>query len=359
MISFFDFMRERLLTYKNAINDYLLRFLEEKRIETRGVNVWSEVVFEKLKPFVTQGKAIRGGLVLFSYEMFKKGVDKNAVKLAAVIELLHSAWLIHDDIIDKDELRRGEKTIYAQFEDMGNAEKFKEALHFGYSLGICAGDICISGALEIIGTLDVPDGIRAELILLLTKEMTLVGLAEMDDVYMGFTKKLISEERIMKMYKHKTARYTLSLPFMLGATLAGERGVMKDKLEELGEKLGIVFQIKDDEIGIFGSSEKIGKTVGKDIIEDKKTLFRHVLFEKCSDEELMKLLGIFGNDNLTEEMVRFVRELMGKYGVSEEVYAKVQNLERDSRRIISELEVSEDDRKFLLDFLEYNLKRVK
>ena len=123
-------------------------------------------------------------------------------------------------------------------------------------------------------------------------------------------------------------------------------------MEELGKYLGIIFQIKDDEIGLFGEEKEIGKSVGGDIKEGKKTLYYLYLFDKALGADLKRLRKIFGNRNITRGDILFVREMIKKLGVDKEINKKLLYYEEKVRRLIGK-------EQSLLELLEMSLKRKK
>jgi len=123
-------------------------------------------------------------------------------------------------------------------------------------------------------------------------------------------------------------------------------------MEELGKCLGVIFQIKDDEIGLFGEENEIGKSIGGDIKEGKKTLYYLYLFEMAKGEALRKLKGIFGNENITKKDVLFVQELVKELGVDVEINKKLAWYEKKMRGLIGQ-------EKILLELLELSLKRKR
>ena len=181
----------------------------------------------------------------------------------------------------------------------------------------------------------------------------------MDDVYISFSKEEFPEERIMNVYKYKTAIYTFSVPFTTGAVLAESHENDLQTLYKLGEKIGIIFQIKDDEIGIFGDESEIGKPVGSDISENKKTLWRNYLFEKSSDEERVKLENIFGKSNLKRDDIDFVRKMILEKNVKEIVEGKIKKLFEEGEQLIEILNISEYYKMFLHGLMNYNINRNK
>lgn len=350
-----DFLKKQ----KFLIQHYLLEFLSEKKRELSLVNPWGEDWILRLSDFVTRGKMIRGGLVIFSYQMFTEREDKEPLLVACALELFHSSFLIHDDIMDNDELRRGNPTIFAQYKDLGEKRKIKNADFFGKNMGICAGDSGFFLAFEILNNLKIYPFIKQKIIDLCAREFENTGLAQMQDVYLGGISEEIEEEKILSVYLYKTARYTFSLPLAIGATLAEQPKATIDKLMKLGEYLGQIFQIKDDELGIFGDEETIGKPIGSDIREGKKTLFYYYLLNKASGIDRGKLKKIWGNPAISSKDVAFIQSEIAELGVDKEIAKKVRELEFETKRVISALEVKKKYKELLLDILRFILIRSK
>lgn len=352
-------MKDFFQKYKPEIDNYLKRFLSKKEKELQKTNRWGKDVSRRFAKFVDQGKTIRGSLVVISYLMNKNGKTDEVIKAAAAIELLHSSLLIHDDIMDKDILRRGLPTTFSQYEELGKKENIKSPRVFGENLAICAGDIGYFLAFEILSSLNISPRIKGGIISLYSKELVSVGLGQMQDTYLGNTTKKVKEEDILNVYLYKTARYTFSLPFATGAILAGANEKTVKKLQSLGEYLGVIFQIKDDELGIFGSQKEIGKPVGSDIKEGKRTLYTFYLLKKANQNEMRKLKNILGNGDIKAKDIRFVRTLIEKHKIDQEIDKKLEELEEKSKKLILSLESKEKYKEILLTLLAYNLRRKR
>ncbi|MDP3785119.1 MAG: polyprenyl synthetase family protein [bacterium] len=229
-------MEKFLRIYKPPIEAFLDEFLKKKEKELSKINPWGRDALRRLRVFVKRGKTLRGALVILSYLLKQKKVSQEAIAAAAALELAHSSLLIHDDIMDEDFWRRGRKTIFAQYAAL--APKRKKARHFGESMGICAGNLGFFLAFEIL-----PERLRP----VFTKELVVVDVGQMQDVYFVSGGR-ISRAEVLRMYRYKTARYTFSLPFLMGGILAGLPLSSLRKLEKFGELCGIVFQLRDDEL---------------------------------------------------------------------------------------------------------------
>ena len=205
----------------------------------------------RLARFAARGKMVRGGLLVLGWRMHggEAGPVPRRVVLraAAALELLHSALLVHDDIMDGDRLRRGEPTVHARYEDEARRAGAVDPERTGMALGVSAGDLAIFAALDEIAALEVDPALALALARRVGGELALVGAGQFEDVALGAGRGWPSRAAVLAVYTYKTARYTFSLPLACGALLAGARPAAVARLERIGEILGTVFQILDDE----------------------------------------------------------------------------------------------------------------
>jgi len=331
--------------YRKKIKAFLVSFLKQKEKEYK-----KREVMQKLSAFSVSGKLVRGSLVCFIYELFMKEISEEVVKAAAAVELIHGAFLIHDDIMDQDVLRRGEKTISAQYEELGKKLSFPNPSHFGESIGICIGDIAYFLGFSLLSEIQ-----QREVFTFCSHEFTNVALAQIDDVYNGESPTNVEEDAILSTYIHKTGRYTFSVPFAIGTILAKEKNEIREALETLGELFGLLFQLKDDELGLFGREEKIGKSIGSDIKENKKTLFRKYLFDNALLSEKQTLQNLFGNEKISKDDIAFVVKLMEKYHIKGKVHALQEKLFLQAKHLIERSDLPQKEAFFTL--LTYNMQR--
>jgi geranylgeranyl diphosphate synthase type I len=315
----------------------------------------------RLALFASKGKMIRGCMVRLGWEMAsRKAPDEATGKMldraGAAMELFQSGLLVHDDIMDRDRTRRGSPTIHVEYEHELARGGYDDPQHYGEALGICMGDLAYFAAFEVLAGLETGDVESRNVCLTAARELALVGVAQMQDVANGAVKPASknpfrnaatepTEEEILKLYRYKTGRYTFSLPLALGSALAGSAdglsgnsartagsnprkeprtATQRETLEEAGEKLGIVFQLKDDELGLFANEAELGKPVGSDIREDKKTLFRLKLLERSGPQERKNLALIFGNQDANSDDVLYVQKTIEKTGVRAELQAMMK-----------------------------------
>jgi geranylgeranyl diphosphate synthase type I len=356
-----EYFQER----KKEITDYLRRLLDEKAQALGRVNALGRDLCGRLYDFTLRGKMLRGGLVSLGCSIARGGgcdpqQRRPAIAAGAAMELFQSGLLIHDDIMDRDATRRGLKSVFFQYAEMSEKAGIRDSYHLGEALGICAGDVAHFLAFEILGRLEVPPELQSEILVLCARELAYVGVAQMQDIYAGAADSAVLDEEVLKLYLYKTGRYTFSLPLMVGGELAGGRRELIDELERLGETLGIIFQIKDDELGLFGDEAETGKPAGSDIREGKKTLFYGSLQRRAGREELERLRGIFGNSGIGMAEVQYVRELAERLGIRAEIQERAGRLAESGRSLIGALApCGSPDRRVLEDLLEYSLSRTR
>jgi len=316
---------------RRRIEAFFLAFFQARTAGLAEVNAWGPDFVKRIQPFVSGGKLIRGSLILVAHDRFAAGTGKrggsrvskrDAVKAAAALELFHSAFLIHDDIMDDDPVRRGKPSLHVQYEAKAAAKGLVDAPGFGRAAALCAGDVLIFLGLEILASLESPPWIKSRILTLFGRELAHVGPAQVQDVYSGKTRKPATRDEIYRLYTYKTARYTYSLPLETGAVLAGAGPSALRDLENIGVDLGLVFQIKDDELGQFGDPAATGKPVGSDIGEGKKTLYYLYLSRALG----RKAAALYGKKRPTAGEIARLNALLRRERIPEKI-------ERDLGRI--------------------------
>lgn len=342
---------------KHALRD-VIRYKDDvvsgidRLLESRQRGKWSVDVYKRLGDYLSGGKLLRGCLLCFSHDMFEGDNYEAARVIASCLELLHGALLIHDDIMDQDSMRRGKIAMHEQYAKLSSKPE-PEASHFGESMAICTADAAIFIAFRELSSSKIPSSRKDKIIELFGAVLETVCYGQMLDIELGQTTRQPTRAAISTVMEQKTALYSLSLPLMAGALLAGQRSPVVSMLEELGRLVGIIFQIRDDELGVFGDAAKTGKPVGSDIVEGKKTLLYYYLFKKSSASNKKLLLKIFGNQRATESDIEFVRAKMVELNIQEHVDREVHVLAKQAREIIGNLDIAEHNKQNLRELVEY------
>lgn len=316
-----NYYLEQIGDIKSIIDRAAVKFINDKKSEytySQGRDT-KEKAFNRLAEFITRGKGIRGALFYYIASELGYKNKNNIIDFSVGLELIHSALLIHDDIMDNDLLRRGKPSIYAQYIKEIVTVDNKMALETAKSIAISVGDLAIFMAFELFDRAlkDNPRGL--EIMSRLIRDYSLTGLGQIDDVFFSGSEIEPNTNDITRVFLYKTARYTFSLPLSVAALFAGKPKDFVNNLDSIGENMGIVFQIRDDEIGLFGESEKTGKTVGTDIIKNNKTLIRYHLYHRSSTDEIKELNKIFGRPNITKKKIEFLRDLAYSNGTIEKI----------------------------------------
>ncbi|HVP17394.1 MAG TPA: polyprenyl synthetase family protein [Spirochaetia bacterium] len=352
-----------LATSRQEISAILRNFVSRKKQELALTNELSASAMDRLLEFALAGKMIRGSLVALGASAFEEALSQHTRRSAwlagAAIELFHAGLLVHDDIMDRDDTRRGHSTISHQYAADTRWLGARDWRHAGEALGICVGDVAFFLGCELIAGLPADPSVTAEILELFSRELSAVGIAQMQDVLWGaLAGARPLEDEIIRMYRFKTGRYTFSLPLRAGAMLAGASREVLDSLDALGECMGILFQVRDDELGLFGTEETTGKPVGSDVKEGKKTLLHARLFACAGAQEKKRLSRIFGNPKITQQDLAFVTDLAESRGVRDSIRATVESLFEKARSIIRSLpDGSPDSARVLLELLDFTMRR--
>lgn len=311
---------------------------------------------ELLANLNSEGKLIRGILVNLGYYLLKDNKEYST-SLSLAYEMFQTAILVHDDIIDNDNKRRGKDTIH--YANYNNYKKYsndeKNVKHLSDSIAICMGDYGLYTANKIIIDAYKKDANLSNVLSNFFDTVLTTIRGELIDVILPFQGKnnLLDnktiEENIMEIYRLKTAHYTIIGPMSVGMILAGcDEKKLKD-IEKFGEKVGIAFQIQDDILGIY--SNEMGKVKGSDIKEFKQTiLYSHILNTKYKDE----LLKYYGKEDIDEDIITKVQDLFKKSSSYDYALNKMNEMYNESLEVLSNIDWISADKKVLLQgFVEY------
>ena len=317
---------------KNSVEDKLI--LVEEKIKNK---LSSEVdLVQKMCDYhlTTGGKRLRALLTLGSSKLcgyLKGGRDIN---LAACVELIHGATLLHDDVIDNSDIRRGKKTTN---------------LIWGNQSSILAGDYLLSRCFEMM----VEDG-NLEVLKLLSSTSAKIAQGEILQLqHKGEVDML--EETYLKIISSKTA-VLFSAATKVGAILSEKNNKEKEALEFYGKNLGLTFQIADDALDYNSQINSFGKKVGNDFFEGKITLPIILLFQRSSDSEKKQLESIFKQDIRSADDLTIILSLISKYKIISQCYKKAEhfiNLASNSLSIFKDSE----EKKIFENLTSFSLER--
>jgi octaprenyl-diphosphate synthase len=321
------------LDLKNLVNDRLIEV--EKLIE---VKLDSKVsLIKKMSEYHLKsgGKRLRALLTLGSARL--AGYDQKGtrdVNLSACVELIHSATLLHDDVIDESDLRRGIKTSNALW---------------GNQSSILVGDYLLSRCFEIM----VDDG-DLEILKLLSSTSSKIAQGEVKQLeYKGEADLL--EETYIDIINLKTAAL-FSAATKTGACLAKSNEKEKSALESYGKNIGLAFQIADDALDYYSKEIIFGKKIGKDFYEGKVTLPLIIIFQRADNSERNFLIETFKKFKRTKEDFEKTLELIKKYKAVEDSLQRAEyfvNVSHDALGIFEDC----NEKKILQNLTGFSLNR--
>jgi len=331
---------------KSSVITFLTTCLKQTILpEISPTGKWGNDAVNRILTLTTQGKMLRSTLLFLSHNLFSDDNHTDTLlKTAAALELIQTGLVIHDDVMDQDEERRGSDSVHIQYKKIFVAEGIDNPHKTGESFAICAGDMAYFFAFQLLSSIK-PESLGQSLNSLFAKENALVCVGQMTDVYGGQTKKDFTEKEILSIYENKTARYSTILPMIAGATIAAVNGQTLKHIQRIGTALGICFQIQDDYLNLFGDPKITGKPVGSDIREGKQTLYRFLYQQK---------IGNFDIQN-PENVIRQMKEF--------HILEEAETIKKEYRKTLDEelnhLPVRSDTKQLFLDLVGYIIEREK
>jgi octaprenyl-diphosphate synthase len=317
---------------KDSVDDKLV--LVEERIQSK---LLSDVdLVKKMTDYhiETGGKRLRALLTLGTAKLCGYTKGGRDINLAACVEMIHGATLMHDDVIDVGNVRRGKKTLN---------------LIWGNHSSILVGDYLLSRCFEMM----VEDG-NLEVLKLLSSTSSKIAQGEVLQLqHKGEIDML--EETYLKIITAKTAEL-FSAATKVGAILSNQKAKEKEALEFYGKNLGLTFQIADDTLDYNSDLKIFGKKIGKDFFEGKVTLPVILLFQKISSIEKNRLKDIFKQEVRSDEDLNFTLSLINKYNIINECYKKAEhfiNLASNSLTVFKE----SNEKKILENLTSFSLER--
>lgn len=305
------------------------------------------------------GKRLRPYMSMLMYEAYSENSGEAILPVAAAQEVMHTAMLVHDDIMDGDLVRHGEPNVTARV--MKRYEPFiaddEERRRRAEHAALLVGDLLVGEAYGLTDDLDGFDPkVMARTRRLFRAAMrTAVGgqLHDAEAPFMGDT--AVSPRRIAH---DKTAHYTFVTPLLVGATLAEAPEGEMLKLQEIGEKTGIAYQLRDDILGVFGDEEETGKSTDGDLREGKRTLLTEVFDDIANSNDKMQFKQLSKrvrtNVNTRTSLTRMRKLLTPAHRVIER---EISSSYGEVERLIGALAIQRDYREALEDLVVRSLTR--
>lgn len=264
----------------------------EKEIELKfGYNekqsaLVDEILTHSQEHNLRPAKRLRGSFTYYGYLLGHETVDEKIWRAAMAVECVHTALLMHDDFMDRDDVRRGQPTTHKYFEG-GDP-------HYGNAMAVTVGDVVLCAGFQMLSEC----GFKSETVLKATQKM-LRGIVETAygqayDVTLERLRDQWVEDDIISLHKAKTAIYTYENPLFIGGYLAELPEAAFPILHDYSMDGGVAFQLQDDILGVYGNPEKTGKSANSDLLQGKGTLLVLKAFAEGTPAQVKALERVWG-----------------------------------------------------------------
>lgn len=286
------------------------------------------------------GKRIRPSFVLMAYNLFHDDVDR-ILPVATALETYHNYTLLHDDLMDKADMRRGRPTVHKKWDD---------------NTAILSGDTMLVLAYEHLAKCDTKY-LKSALDLFTE---TALEVSEGQQFDMEFeTRNDVAEEEYIEMIRLKTS-VLLACALKMGAVVAGASDADANALYAFGEKVGLAFQLQDDLLDVYGDPKVFGKAIGGDITSNKKTFMLINAFNRADAGTRAELeRWTTATEFNPAEKIAAVTEIYNRLGIDKLAEQRIKEYFEQSRQHLDELSVSDDRKAVLREYTERMMNRKK
>lgn len=302
---------------------------------------------DALGELVSGGKRLRPAFCYWGFRGAGGDDGEAVVEACAALELFQACALVHDDVMDGSDTRRGRPAVHRRFASLHRAEGWVgDPEAFGTGAAILLGDLCLAWSDELLCGTDVP----ADRLAAAQRVFDLMRTELMGGQYLDLLEQARgggSVERALRVARYKSAKYTIERPLHLGAALAGADPEVLVGYSGYGLPLGEAFQLRDDVLGVFGDPEATGKPAGDDLREGKRTALVAMALESATPGQAAAVRRHLGDPHLSAEGVEQLREVIQDTGALARVEALIEELTRDALEALEAVPVTDQARQVL------------
>lgn len=304
----------------------------------------ADPLLDSAERFLSGGKRFRAQFAALGYRSVREldisgdidGAFSGVLDAACALEFFHAAALIHDDIIDRSDTRRGRPAVHRAFAERHAVENWSGASeHFGIAGAILLGDLLQSWADELMHSAcahaaTTAAAIRAREHFNRMRSEVAIGqyLDVLEEQQPEFAAHDLQLERSTRVLVYKSAKYSVEAPLLIGAALAGADESHEQAMRDFGLPIGVAFQLRDDLLGVFGDAAVTGKPTGDDLIEGKRTVLVTLARHHLPTTQRRIFDDLLGND-LDVEQVSILQRTIRESGAVDRVEEMIsRNVER-------------------------------
>jgi geranylgeranyl diphosphate synthase, type I len=334
-------------------------FVDQQAVLLEPLGADAAQVVEAARGAVSGGKRFRAAFCWWGYRAVLADVadEPSLVRAAASLELLHASALVHDDLMDASDTRRGRPSTHRAFAGLHREKGWcGSAGQYGAAAAILLGDLLLSWADELLRRCGLPhDVVRDALGFFdLTRSEVITG--QFLDVSVQ-ARGASDVEQAMRVLRYKSAKYSVERPLHIGAALAGADPVLLEALTGFGLPLGEAFQLRDDLLGVYGDPLATGKPAGDDLSEGKRTVLVAIALERASASEARVLDDALGSE-LSLDEIEELRKLISALGADAEVERRITGLTATSLAALDASPVTDQARTVLRELAQAATQRA-
>ena len=332
-----------------SVQATLDQFLDEQAGVLSGISEDLVEYIDWLRTLTSGGKRLRPAFCVWGY-LGSGGSDRPAaLRAAASLELLQACALIHDDVMDDSDVRRGRPAAHRQFAGLHRSAGWVgDPERFGHGSAILLGDLCLGWADALLYRSGFDDEAlaRAKPVFDLMRTEVMAGqILDLVEQARGGG----SVDRALRVVRYKSATYTIERPLQLGAALAGADAAYLEALSGYGLPLGEAFQLRDDVLGVFGDPEQTGKPAGDDLREGKRTVLVALAARGASAAQTTRLEAGLGDPELADAAIDDLRAIIVSTGALDEVESLIARRTEQAVAALAGLDLADDARRALTE----------
>jgi len=326
-------------TLAGLIQETLDEFLRYQREELTDLGADVTPLIDSAQDFLSGGKRLRAQFLAAAYDCVASVLDpmqsdppQHVLTAAASLELFHAAALIHDDVIDRSDTRRGKSAVHRRFEAIHSDHGWRsDASHFGMSSAILVGDLLQSWADQLFNdalaqlSRHSADAARVHF----NRMRSEVASGQYLDVLEEQRSESVSSqeelERATRVLIYKSAKYSVESPLLIGAALAGASDDDEKIFRDFGLPIGVAFQLRDDLLGVFGDADVTGKPSGDDLREGKRTVLISLTRQQLPTSQRNVFDEMLGDARLTQEQILMMQRTIADSGAVDDVEKMIEN----------------------------------
>jgi len=347
-----------LKSVRSAVEEELSIFLNRESAYLNSISSDLSPVSDSLTSFLLDsGKRLRP---LFAYAGFAAAggnLEKSATRAMAALELLQACALIHDDLMDGSDTRRGKPSIHRHFESIHVQDQLDGfAPQYGLSAAVLLGDLALVWSDQMLNSAGLTVEQYARVMPFYNEMRVELMAGQFLDIHEQ-TQKDTSVDRSMKIARYKSGKYTIERPLHLGAAMTSPSRDVTDALSAYGLPLGEAFQLRDDLLGVFGDPSVTGKPAGDDLREGKRTVLIAMTNDRQSESQREIARKYFGKPDIDAEGVAILQEIIESTGARAELEATIDRLTEESLTAAQSHVFTDDGKALLVELANIATKR--